>query len=139
MNRYRTKAWCDHYRGMHNRDTCEAGVAFASLPKYGTREFHDACPCFGPRGGCDKAEYPTPEQLEENKRRLEVRLRSIGNARAAIVDHLGGPWKRGTNGSSGVIDCPVCGAADSLHFSRSGYNGHIDAVCATDGCVRWME
>ena len=48
--------WCKHYRGMHKKETCEAGVRFDSLPNYGTRGFRDSCPCFAPCGGCDKAE-----------------------------------------------------------------------------------
>lgn len=36
-------------------------------------------------------------------------------------------------------DCPVCCESNVLQFTRSGYNGHIHAKCATDGCVSWME
>ena len=63
----------------------------------------------------------------------------MAKARNAIVDSLGGPWKRGTPGASGTIDCPVCDGKKMLQFSRAGYNGHIHAACGTDGCVCWME
>lgn len=139
MARLRTKGWCNHYRGMHEKKECEAGVRFDSLPKHGTREFFDACPCFAPCGGCDKAEYPTPEQIEANKQALAERFASIGKARNAIVDSLGGHWKQGTPGASGTIDCPVCNGEKTLRFSRAGYNGHIHAACKTTDCVQWME
>lgn len=133
------RPWCKHYRGMHEKDVCEAGVRFASLPNYGTREFMDSCPCFGPRGGCERAEYPTAEELAADRAEFEKRIEGIGKARSAIVESLGGPWKRGTPGASGEIDCPVCAGHNSLRFSRSGYNGHIHASCITGDCVRWME
>jgi hypothetical protein len=59
-------------------------------------------------------------------------------ARKAIVEHLGGPWKRGMAGAAGNIPCPVCNAG-RLHFTRAGYNGHVHAHCTTGGCVAWME
>jgi hypothetical protein len=70
---------------------------------------------------------------------MKERVKDIGKAHRAIVAHLGGPWKRGTPGASGKIDCPICGKQGSLKFSRAGYNGHIHARCATEGCVNWME
>lgn len=131
--------WCKYYRGMSERDSCEAGVQFKSLPNFGTKEFYPSCPCFGPLGGCDKAEYPTAEELAAQKAEDEKRFQAIGKARAAIVESLGGPWKRGMPGSSGAIDCPVCGGEGTLEFSRAGYNGHIHAGCSTADCVWWME
>ena len=133
------RAWCKHYMGMHRKDSCEAGIRFDSLPGHGKPGFMDACPCFGPSSGCDRAEYPTPEEIAEEEAQRNKRLNAIGNARKAIVESLGGPWKRGMSGSTGVIDCPACGSKDSLRFSRSGYNGHIHAHCKTDDCVSWME
>lgn len=131
--------WCKHYAGMHQKTACEAGVVFATLPQYGSAGFFDVCPCFGPRGGCELASYPTAEELAAAREESDRRWKAIGLARGAIVQSLGGPWKRGTAGASGAIACPVCGRAESLRFSRSGYNGHIHAACGTEGCVRWME
>lgn len=131
--------WCNHYSGMHQKEQCGAGVRFDSLSNYGTREFMDSCPCFGPRGGCEHAEYPTAEELAAAEAEFAKRFEGTVNARAAIVESLGGPWKRGMPAASGVIDCPVCDGEKSLRFSRSGYNGHIHAACSTDGCVSWME
>lgn len=76
---------------------------------------------------------------EAEAKELEEMFQKIDKARAAIVAHCGGKWKKGAPGASGCIDCPVCGAAGTLRFSRSGYNGHIHAGCVTDNCVAWME
>lgn len=134
------RPWCKHYRGMSGKDVCEAGVEFKSLPNYGERAFMASCPCFGPlHRGCEKAEYPTAEELVAQEAEDEKRFQAIGKARVAIVDCLGGPWKRGMPGAVGAVDCPVCGGEGTLEFSRAGYNGHIHAGCSTADCVRWME
>lgn len=135
------REFCNHYRGMHKKDRCEAGVAFAELEHYRTKQFHDSCPCFGPDhpGKCAHKEYPTPEEMAAREAELAERFAAIGKARAAIVEHLGGPWERGQGGAVGAVTCPVCEQVDTLHFSRSGYNGHIHAKCATTDCVAWME
>lgn len=133
------KAWCKHYRGMHEKEACEAGVRFQELPGYGAKGFMDTCPCFGPSEICDKASYPTADELAAREVEIKLRFEKVGKARTAIVESLGGPWKRGTQGASGAIDCPVCSGENSLRFSRAGYNGHIHAACTTEDCVRWME
>lgn len=82
------------------------------------------------------------EKAEEAE--FELQFQNIEKARAAIVAHLGGPWKRQKGGGarpdeSGRVDCPVCGKPATLGFRRSGYNGHIHARCTTEGCMSWME
>ena len=123
------------------KGSCEAGVAFSSLENYGTKLFHSSCPCFGPEqsGECQHKEYPTAEEMAARDAEIKARFERTIIARAAIVDYLGGPWKRGMGKSGGRIDCPVCGKESALQFSRSGYNGHIHAACDTDDCVSWME
>lgn len=132
-------AWCKHYRGMHEKEACEAGVRFQDLPGYGNKGFMETCPCFGPSEICDKSSYPTAEELAARDVEIKLRFEATGKARAAIVESLGGPWKKGTPGASGAIDCPVCEGEKTLRFSRAGYNGHIHAACTTEDCVRWME
>ncbi len=133
------KAFCKHYRGMHLKDKCEAGVAFDALPNYGTKLFHDSCPCFGSENAanCQSSVYPTAEELIARDAELIERFSNMSQAREAIVAHLGGPWKRGTPSGAGSIDCPICGGV--LQFSRAGYNGHTHAKCNTEGCVSWKE
>lgn len=135
------RKWCKHYRGMYRKEQCEAGVAFAGLPNHGTKLFHDSCPCFGDENAknCEKSEYPTAEEMAAEDKEFAEQFAKVGKAREAIVEHCGGPWTRGMGGSSGAIDCPVCEGTETLQFSRSGYNGHIHARCATEDCVAWME
>jgi hypothetical protein len=140
MTKHMSGKWCIHYRAMSEHKTCEAGVDYESLKGLP----FDKRPCFKDkpgdpiRPGCDKVEYPTPEQQAEYEAAIKKRMEGFVIARKAIVDHLGGPWKRGTKGASGEIDCPVC-KTGKLRFSRAGVNGHIHAGCTTKDCVGWME
>lgn len=135
------KAWCKNYSGMHLKDACDAGVVFQELPTYGEKGFMDRCPCFGPQtvSLCEKATYPTKEELAAREAEIAERFARVGKARHAIVESIGGPWKRGMCGVSGSVDCPICNEKQSLLFSRAGYNGHIHARCKTEDCVSWME
>lgn len=137
MGRVR-RGFCKLYRAMSSNETCEAGIEYAKFK--GTDFAH--CPCFYIEGGplpttCEHAVYPTPEELAIRDAWLKERFARTGLARQAIVDSLGGPWKKGVAGSQGAIECPVC--QGRLSFSRSGYNGHIHAKCSTAECVSWME
>lgn len=136
----RSTIFCKHFRSMSEHKTCAAEVVYESLKGI---DF-DHRPCFckpgePPNAGCSLAEFPTAEELAAEEEEFRKRFEAIGKARKAIVDSLGGPWKRGMAGSQGDIDCPVCGGQKSLRFSRAGYNGHIHAGCTTQNCVRWME
>lgn len=136
------RGFCNHFRSMSEHKTCSAGVAYETL----RGATHDKCPCFF-KGDpptekstlCTLAVYPTPQELAERDAWVAKRFEGVGKAREAIVKACGGPWKRGQSGSSGTIDCPVCGSQKALGFMRSGYNGHIHAACKTEGCVSWME
>lgn len=136
----RETIFCNHYRAMSEHDTCKVGVSYNSFDGVS----FDKRPCFcksgkPPNAGCSLIDIPTAEQIAAEDAEFRKRFELIGKARDAIVTHLGGPWKRGTAGAGGTIDCPACGAEKSLRFSRAGYNGHIHAACKTEGCVRWME
>lgn len=141
MGKFARATFCNHYRAMAKFDTCVAGVRYDS---FGQMPFNQR-PCFRKdasepvRCGCDLVQFPTAEEVAEADAWIEERFARTGKAREAIVEFCGGPWKRGDGGMSGTIDCPCCGAKDSLAFSRSGYNGHIHAACKTDDCVNWME
>jgi hypothetical protein len=143
---------CVHYNGTVN-DCCDAGVNYKALA--GSADaWALRLPCHSeayrsgsgmtlPRADsvavCDKRQEPTAEEVAADEAWVNERFEKMGNARAAIVAHLGGPWKRGAPSAGGVIDCPACGGKQTLHFSRAGYNGHIHASCETEDCVRWME
>lgn len=134
----RRNDWCKHYRAMSSNATCKAGVTYSTL---GVK--HENCPCFHRLSTdtpvvCELAVYRTDEEIEAEEKWFSERMANTGKARKAIVEHLGGPWKKGMQGAVGQIVCPVCMTGD-LRFSRAGYNGHIHAGCTTPNCVGWME
>lgn len=135
------KGWCEHYRGLANSDACDAGVKYTDVTDKTTTPHSLPCISDWNKSGvvCEKCVYPTPEQIAEREAEVKKRMEGIGMARKAIVENLGGPWKRGMGGAAGRITCPVCQSHASLMFSRAGYNGHIHARCSTENCVAWME
>jgi hypothetical protein len=148
------KLRCKHFTGIA-ADACAAGVAYASVGKdhepirYQNGSFGPvytvtrSLPCIAERnlGGatCEKCDLPSAEEFAAEEAEMNARIERMGKARAAIVAHLGGPWKKGVTGARGVIDCPACGKPGALHYSRAGVNGHVHATCATAGCCSWME
>lgn len=144
---------CKHFNGLRN-ECCEAGVKYETVRLNGEWKYRygkektvytlGACyPCEGKTnfGGatCEKLSLRTKEEVAQREAEWRKHFEGTMQARAAIVEHLGGPWKRGTHGASGEINCPVCGGDKTLRFSRAGVNGHIHAACKTGGCVSWME
>jgi len=147
----------EHFTGIGG-ETCAAGVKYAAVTHdhepvlYRTEGEPESrapqsrvrsLPCIAKYnlGGavCAKCEMPIAEEVAAEEREWQERFARVAKARAAIVAHLGGPWKKGTPGARGAIDCPCCGKPGALRFSRSGYNGHIHARCETPGCCSWME
>jgi hypothetical protein len=132
---------CIHFNGVMN-PCCDAGVNYRQLAGEPELGYGRRLPCVGRLAGpdakpCDKLRLPTVEEVEADERWVKERMERMGKVRAAIVAHLGGPWKKGTPGASGTIPCPCCGG--TVRFSRAGYNGHVHAACSTKDCVRWME
>lgn len=128
---------CKHFNGLMNR-TCKAGVRYDDVrrePEPGEKGVQ--LPCLGNPGClCDKLEMRTEAEIDERIAEIEKVTDGTMRARAAIVASIG-PWEG--KGNVGVVDCPVCGKAKALHFSRAALNGHIHAGCKTKGCVAWME
>lgn len=132
---------CRHFNGLailgddalRKRETCLAGVAFSAV-----RDGKGEIPCLGEpcRIACSKWQPLTVAELDAKDAAIATRVAEMSKARAAIVEHAG-PHHNGYD-PTGVIPCPVCGTG-KLHYSRSGYNGHIHAGCSTGGCVSWME
>ncbi len=136
---------CRHFNGIQSK-TCRAGVKYADVKIPGIEVNgmvqRYTIPCFRDQGngeGCDKCEWFSEAEADKQVEDAGKMFDRTMVARAAIVAYLGGPWKKGMEGSGGVIDCPVCNGKALLHFSRSGYNGHIHAKCESLGCVAWME
>lgn len=133
VERMKKNRKCKHFNGVQSK-TCLVGIAYDTFKGL-------KLPCLLDEGSpiCGKCEPQTDADIEAKAKMIEERFQRTVIARAVIVDHLGGPWKKGAAGSQGVIDCPVCKGVKTLKFSRAGVNGHIHAACKTDGCVAWME
>lgn len=132
-------ATCVHFNGIMN-DACKVGVTYASVRDGSVRPYR--FPCIGREGDpcattCAKRQLPTLAEVEAEEARFRKSMADTMTARAEIVENIG-PWKRGEPGEEGQTPCPVC-KSGTLHFTRSGFNGHIHAACSTRGCVRWME
>lgn len=124
---------CIHFNGTIN-DACEAGVNYKSQ-QAGDEYLFKSLPCWKSNNcnTCDKAQFPTEQEVKEKEGQLLERIKNLGIARIAIIEHLG-DRKHG----SGHLPCPVCSTGE-LHYSRAAYNGHIHASCTTTKCVSWME
>lgn len=138
----RATIFCVHYQAAAEHKTCKVGVAYDQFKGQGV----DGFPCFAKAGEahpaaakCSQCKMPTEEELAAEEATFAARFEKMALARKAIVQHLGGSWKKGTPSAGGAIDCPVCKTEKSLRFNRSGYNGHIHASCCTPGCVCWVE
>lgn len=127
---------CKYYNGTINK-ACDAGVLYESVRLAEAKGF-EAYPCFGQGNQCAHRAMPTEAEVDAKIAEINKRTANIIQARTAIVERCGGPWKKGQAGSSGTVACPVC-KSGSLGFTRSGYNGHIHARCSTKDCVAWME
>jgi hypothetical protein len=139
--------WCIHYRpptgfgpGGKGHDDCEAGVRYDTFaqPRIRTQ------PCFLTDKGeskpdalpCEKLRRPTPEEIAAHEKWSEDRMGAFGKVMTTIL-----PWRKANKGKNArtTMDCPACGAAQSLHLSISAFNGHVHGRCDTAGCVTWME
>lgn len=124
---------CRHFNGLIN-DACRVGVSYEAIRDDSETPYR--YPCFGDSGACTtcpSASFLTPEEVADREAASKRSMERVCTVRAAIVAHTGG--KRGVGGS---IPCPCC-EGGTVHFSVSGYNGHIHAQCSTKGCAAWME
>ena len=147
---------CKHFNGtMH--DTCEAGVLYADVavehepisyryqgdPPGAAYTHSKSLPCLKKYDligcTCDKAEYPTAEEVEAAKQERLKSFEQTKTARAAIMAHAReNGYVQRLSGARGQIVCPVCNYG-TLHYSVDSCNGHVHARCSTDGCLAWME
>lgn len=145
------------------RGFCRAGVDYNAVMKRGARMI--ALPCFKPEPSnmpddgawpmCPKQSFKTTAELDaevtEKESMFAEAIPRITIIRPAILKHAG--WsddprdndeiplgERGVRrgGKIGSFDCPICNKG-KLHYTISGYNGHIHARCETSGCVSFME
>lgn len=136
---------CKHYNGRDlflgdTQGKCRAGVdpiySFCGgdrtgwvrkVPCLRTNETEAVCPA---------AEYPTKEEALAKVAEMEAVMNAfIENLR--VVRPLIEAQHKATGDWSGEVECPKC--AKRLRWSKARCNGHIHAVCKTEGCVQWME
>ena len=142
------RRWCRHYKGMHGKTACDAGVEFASVRvdhepiqyrRRGEGAVYTASrsfPCVAGLNyvdcGCQQREYYTAAEIEEHERDVHDSFDRSEKAVKAIRD-----FAKGRKGINGEIECPNC--KGKLKFSIASYNGHIHARCSTDDCVSFMQ
>ena len=128
----RRAATCRYFTGLQH-DTCEAGIAYASV-----QDGPGCWPCLPPFSDerqcsttCAHKALYTAEELADRDQRAQDSIVRVVKARGAIVEATGGKGR-----TAGEIDCPNCGG--KLKYTVAS-NGHIWGACASDGCAQWME
>lgn len=81
---------------------------------------------------CDKREFPTEAEAEAEENRLKERTTMTIHALVLVRAHMG---REGC--TSGAIDCPIC--AGELRYRVASDSGHVHAICATEGCLSWIQ
>lgn len=134
---------CIHFTGIQN-DVCDAGVPYMDVRTDGK-----GIPCLRGNGisgkrpdgaclSCSKREWPTEEAIAEQVAARDMAMeRTLLAMRAIRQDCTNHGYGKGSGGR-GQLSCPACDGG-TLHYSVSGYNGHIHAQCTTEGCVRFMQ
>jgi hypothetical protein len=124
---------CRFFNGVQH-DVCLAGVSYDSVRPL---------PCI-PLGTvkepavCEKKSCWSREEAEKNEIASEIALQKCLTAvRAASADAKAKGLKKGKGGKDS-LPCPACGTG-VLHYSVSGYNGHLWGQCETKDCVSWMQ
>jgi hypothetical protein len=124
---------CKHFTGIQH-DVCKAGVAYKDVRDESTRPY--GFPCFADESRnavCAKRELTTRDEAEAEEREFQAAFARVKTCRSAIKKNHGE-----ARGLHGEMPCPTeCGG--TLHYSISGYNGHIHGDCTTAGCASWME
>ena len=123
--------WCKHYNGTVNA-ACKAGVNYDAIKDVSSIPYRWICTDPQSTVPCDLCVRRTPEEIRERKEYLLDRLKHMDAAFAKIR-----PFRQRGKTTTGVIECPKC--KGRLHYSISGYNGHIHGKCETDGCLSWIQ
>lgn len=130
---YRTMNRCKHFTGIQH-EVCAVGVSYKDVRDESTRPY--GFPCFADESRsavCAKRELTTREEAEAEERAFDAAFVRVKTCRQAIVAKHGK-----ARGLRGEMPCPV-GCGGTLHYSISGYNGHIHGGCTTKDCASWME
>ena len=135
---------CIHFNGPLANDTCGAGVNYRTIVGGHDLGWVRRTPCMRNHevNTCTKFKEPTAEEIKDSEEAFERSFARMQKAIAIIRDQTKAQpefdpaMDSKKQGSSGVIDCPVCG--NSLNYVVSGGNHHIHGKCETAGCLAWM-
>ena len=124
---------CKNYASPLHTKSCKAGITFQAL-----REEHGSFlkwPCTqGHAATCDKAEWPTPEELAAERAAMRNKVDMVMAGIKAAQDFR--KANKGRN-NQGVVKCPESGG--NLHLTIAACNGHVHGKCETPDCIEWME
>ena len=136
------KEMCKFYNGLMN-DSCEKNIKYESFAKGERFGIFKRIPCFEKNGfdDCQLREFYSEEETKQHDEEVEKRMVAMVFAIAKIKDenNVDIEWECPTNKNDskrGIIECPMC--KGKLHYSISGFNGHIWGKCETEGCLSWM-
>lgn len=140
---------CVHSTGVLNprAPECKMGINYRQLVGGEDAGWATRAPCttMEPRNGekvsCPHLRMPTAEEIAEDKRQSDERMKRFMAAYSGKVRE----WRQAQNWSksnrvaaSGKVPCEACNAGE-IHLTMSAYNGHVWGKCTTEGCVEWME
>jgi len=131
---------CKHYRGPVVNQECKAGVNYRDLVGHADRGWGCELPCRTENRTdveCEKRELPTQDEVQAFARWREQRQYNLIEAHRRCMENArAGGFKLGERGTSGFVQCPVCG--EQLKYTIAK-NGHVHAQCMTEGCIAWMQ
>lgn len=120
---------CKHFNGVMSK-TCRCGIAYEEVSDPIARPIK--LPCFKDSGmtNCEKAEFRTLLEVEDEVKEIEGRGNKAILAIVAVKKHIAETKKL-----SGTIICPSC--KGELRYSSALSNGHTRGGCKCG--ISWME
>lgn len=133
---------CKHWPGLRDalgKTTviCKAGIDVRSFTEKEAWLKRIPCCEFNENvTPCDKCEFPTYEELDEDLSELRKAMDKViaMHEKGGVIESL---KKKYPDGGGEVVECPDC--SGRLHISISGFNGHAHGKCETDNCFNFME
>lgn len=136
------KGRCKFYNGLMN-DFCDKNIRYESFTNGERFGILQNIPCFEKNNvnNCQLREFYSEKEIKQHDEIIKKRMAAMTTAIAIIKDenNVDIEWECPTNKNDskhGIIECPMC--KGKLHYSISGFNGHIWGKCETEGCLSWM-
>lgn len=130
---------CIHFNGVCN-PSCKAGVVYDDVRSKECGKGFARYPCFreGAALPCEKRRFRTPDEVEAAVADHKASVDRLNSGLSAVRDDAAKKGFSKGNGGGSAVPCPVC-KSGALHYSVSGYNGHIHGRCSTKDCLSWMQ